>query len=220
MKSGNKSPKEGDLRVWHMANPPSEPFLRSVDSLEEACKVLTLLADRDLSLGAIVSHNAQGLQVYEAREWVEWESFDGDDILTLMREGKVTEVSDIHRELQMCLEQMRHTSTTFYSMAIRTGNHAFIEFCGLMNAYIDTCYEAAKDDLDFRYSNTHTGRRMPGHKVEYILEKLECIYGLNILEQGSRNARVEGEVRGAERGGGAAEEDVEEGRLGPGSEDR
>ncbi len=43
-----ESPTEGDLKVWHIPQVPGEPFYVPVSSLEEATKVLGVLADYDL----------------------------------------------------------------------------------------------------------------------------------------------------------------------------
>ena len=84
-------------------------------------------------------------------------------------------------ELQECIKQMHKASDTFYSLAVHAGNHAFIEFTGLINEYIQLCEKAAADGVDFRMASTHTGERIAGHNVRYIREKLECIYGLDLL---------------------------------------
>lgn len=80
---GSKSEKsvttaEGTLRVWHVANPPRKPFALVVGSLEEAKRLLDTLANYDLYLGDMIDYNAQGVEVFENGEWLEWESADGD----------------------------------------------------------------------------------------------------------------------------------------------
>ena len=86
---------------------------------------------------------------------------------------------EIIEELEKCIYKMSNTSNFFYSMAIHCNNHAFVEFCGLMNKYIDLCRSALKGNSDFRYLNIHgdNGLPMAGHDVEYLGEKLACIYG-------------------------------------------
>lgn len=95
---------------------------------------------------------------------------------------------DLQKELDECVRAMRRAASHFYSEAVRTGNHAFIEFTGLMSAYTDVCEAEAKKGMDFRFASKHTEQRMPGHKVAYIREKLDCIYGLDQLDA----ARAEG----------------------------
>ena len=82
-------------------------------------------------------------------------------------------------EIEKCIHRMSNTSNIFYSMAIHCHNHAFIEFCGLMNKYIDMCRSALRNGQDFRNLNIHGSEGLPmaGHDVEYLGEKLACIYG-------------------------------------------
>lgn len=79
---------------------------------------------------------------------------------------------------EQVLALMRQASTAFYQRAINIGNHAFIEFTGLMNEYIKCCAEAAAQGIDFRECNTHSGKAlpMPDYSMAYINEKLECIF--------------------------------------------
>jgi len=77
--------KEGDLRVWHIPNPPKKPYRVSVKSLVEAKQVLDTLAFYDLYLGDdLVFANVQGLEVFEGEEWVEWHNEDGYDFREIM----------------------------------------------------------------------------------------------------------------------------------------
>lgn len=77
---------------------------------------------------------------------------------------------------------MRNASDMFYGMAIRAGCHAFIEFTGLMNEYIKLCESADAAGIDWVHTNVHGSTRLPfqTHHVEYLSEKLECIYGRSI----------------------------------------
>lgn len=86
-------------------------------------------------------------------------------------------------ELKACLDKMGEVSNAFYRGAIRSENHAFIEFTGLINEYIKICSAAARRGQDFRESSTHTGQRMEiaSFQLDYIREKLECIYGIDVL---------------------------------------
>ena len=42
------SPKEGDLRVWHIPQVPMKPFFVAVASIEEGKRICEILADYDL----------------------------------------------------------------------------------------------------------------------------------------------------------------------------
>ena len=76
------------------------------------------------------------------------------------------------------IRRMRVVSTQFYSQAVLIGNHPFIEFCGLMNEYINNCQRANDQGIDFTQCNTHTGIDLPipQFSINYINEKLECIF--------------------------------------------
>ena len=82
-------------------------------------------------------------------------------------------------ELRDCIKKMQNVSDAFYQGAINTGNHAFIEFCGLMNEYIKVCYDALNEGIDFTMANKHTGQALPlkMHHSAYLGEKIGCIYG-------------------------------------------
>lgn len=84
------------------------------------------------------------------------------------------------KERDICLAKMRNASDAFYSAAVGTGNHAFIEFTGLMNEYIKLCYDASEQGVDFMTANIHAGSHLPfkGYHKAYLNEKLECIYGV------------------------------------------
>jgi len=81
-------------------------------------------------------------------------------------------------ERKVAINKMKMASAAFYSAAVQIGNHPFIEFCGLMNEYIKACEEAHKKGIDFSECNAHTGQSLPleSHMVNYINEKLECIF--------------------------------------------
>lgn len=72
----NKSPKEGDLQVWHIPQIPGKPFLVSVSSILEAKLLLNVLVEYDLfqyenNIKPDYS-NSNGLEVFNG-EWLEWE---------------------------------------------------------------------------------------------------------------------------------------------------
>lgn len=86
---------------------------------------------------------------------------------------------DREQELHQICNQMQVVSDNFYQGAIHTGNHAFIEFCGLMNEYIKACRAAINKDIDFTEANIHNGVALPlePYHLDYISEKFNCIYG-------------------------------------------
>lgn len=86
--------------------------------------------------------------------------------------------------LAACIGRMRNVSKAYYAGAVQTGNHAFIEFCGLMNEYIDICTAALARGQDFTMASIHTGEGIPiqSFQAKYLLEKLECIYGASLPE--------------------------------------
>lgn len=83
------------------------------------------------------------------------------------------------KELLGICDKMTAASNDFYVAATRTGNHAFIEFTGLMNEYIKICREAAHTGVDFTQASTHTRMAIPiqSHQAFYLAEKLNCILG-------------------------------------------
>lgn len=76
------------------------------------------------------------------------------------------------------LKLMRSASDNFYRAAVGTDNHAFIEFTGLLNEYIQACEMALANGQDFRHANKHTGEPLPlaPHMLDYLNEKLGCIF--------------------------------------------
>lgn len=81
------------------------------------------------------------------------------------------------------LDRMRHASSVFYALAAQAGCHGFLEFTGLMNEYIKVCEEAEARGAPWLHANVHSGKHLqlePYH-VEYLREKLECIYGEALL---------------------------------------
>ena len=82
-------------------------------------------------------------------------------------------------ELKICLRKMQEASHAFYAAAQATGNHAFIEWTGLQNEYINMCSCALEKGIDFTTANAHSGRALPVEpfQAKYIAEKLHCIYG-------------------------------------------
>ncbi|WP_413460627.1 hypothetical protein [Herbaspirillum huttiense] len=89
-------------------------------------------------------------------------------------------------ERVIAIESMRQAAGAFYRAAIGIGNHPFIEFAGLMTEYISACQAAHLRGIDFSQCNTHTGIHLPlaAHQVDYLNEKLECIFtGRSVISQ-------------------------------------
>jgi hypothetical protein len=86
-------------------------------------------------------------------------------------------------ELQLLTERMGRVAENVYWLFFRAGMgsevHAFIEFCGVLNKYVQICRRCALDGIDFTQFNTHTGQALPVevHDMEYLGEKLRCIFG-------------------------------------------
>jgi hypothetical protein len=76
------------------------------------------------------------------------------------------------------LKLMRAASDNFFRAAVQTDNHAFIEFTGLLNEYVQACEMALANGQDFRHANKHTGEPLPvaPHMLDYLNEKLGCIF--------------------------------------------
>ena len=93
-------------------------------------------------------------------------------------------------DLELCLSKMQETANKFYSGAVYTHNHTFIEFTGLINEYIKICLSAAKNGIDFTQANTHTGVGLPvkDYELKYLAEKLNCIFG-PILQNADKKIR-------------------------------
>lgn len=68
--------KAGDLRVWWVPQVPLKSFLVPVSSVEEAAKVMNVLADYDIFQfeNKVKGDycNAGGLQVFDDGEWMDW----------------------------------------------------------------------------------------------------------------------------------------------------
>ena len=82
-------------------------------------------------------------------------------------------------ERELALHRMQETVNRFYSAAIQIGNHPFIEFTGVMTAYVKSCQRAHEAGVDFSECNRHAGRELPieAFEVDYLVEKLDCIFG-------------------------------------------
>lgn len=100
----------------------------------------------------------------------------------------MSEVVYSEEERAEMLRKMKQASSAFYGMAVQTGCHPFIEFTGLMNEYIKICEEAQAQGIDFTQTTAHQSGRdklpMKSYHVAYLGEKLGCIYGPSIGENG------------------------------------
>lgn len=89
-------------------------------------------------------------------------------------------------ERMLALERMRQASNGFYGAAVRTGVHTFIEFTGLINEFIVLCEAAeAAGNVSWLMSSTHlpdNALPLEEHHVDYLAEKLDCIYGPGLRE--------------------------------------
>ncbi len=85
------------------------------------------------------------------------------------------------------LQAMHALVEGFYAAATRIGNHPFLEFTGVMKAYVQSCERAHAAGVDFTECNQHAGQQLPmeGFEIDYLNEKLNCIFGgrLVALEQ-------------------------------------
>lgn len=81
------------------------------------------------------------------------------------------------------LQEMQAAADAFYAAAIKIGVHPWIEWTGLLNEYIKVCREAHRSGIDFANCNKHMGVLLPmrGHQLDYINEKLECIFSGQVM---------------------------------------
>jgi hypothetical protein len=82
-------------------------------------------------------------------------------------------------ELNSIVVRMQRVANSVYLLLQSCNVHAFIEFNGLMQKYVDLCRRAAAEGVDFTMFNTHTGTsfEVRDHDVEYMAEKFDCIFG-------------------------------------------
>lgn len=96
-----------------------------------------------------------------------------------------TMTPETKEELQASITKMQQVTSAFYADAIHTGNHAFIEFCGLMGEYIKICQITLDQGIDFTKANIHCGQKLVfmEYNKKYLKEKLECIYGTSLAKE-------------------------------------
>jgi len=93
-------------------------------------------------------------------------------------------------ERTQALAGMDQLVNNFYAHAVRMRVHPFIEFAGVMRAYVNSCERAHADGIDFSECNAHAGSELPmeSFEVDYLNEKLNCIFGGRIAAQTSAEA--------------------------------
>jgi hypothetical protein len=86
-------------------------------------------------------------------------------------------------EREIAIKKMDAIVDDFYRQAIGVNNHPFIEFAGIMQAYIKTCRRAHEAGIDFTECNRHSGNPLPmeGFEIPYLNEKLNCIFDGRII---------------------------------------
>jgi len=90
---------------------------------------------------------------------------------------------EVVRHKPEIIQTLRSLNEQFYWMCFvaKVGSeaHAFIEFNGLMGKYVDLLDAAAKQGIDPKLINEHSGVALPceGHDMAYLGEKLRCIFG-------------------------------------------
>lgn len=97
------------------------------------------------------------------------------------------------KERETALISMQALSSCFYYHATRIGVHPFLEFNGLLVEYIKICQEAHDNGIDFTECSKHSGRHLPmdGHQINYINEKLECIFeGQSVMVDGDQRSHI------------------------------
>lgn len=91
----------------------------------------------------------------------------------------ITDASYSKEELQAITLKMREVANVVYRLLQSCEVHAFIEFNGMMQKYVDLCSRAAEAGVDFTMFNTHNDKSFTVHEhdVEYLAEKFDCIFG-------------------------------------------
>ncbi len=81
------------------------------------------------------------------------------------------------------IDKLRALNERFYWDCFKQGvgseAHSFIEFNGLMNAYIQYMEKAVAAGIELQTLNAHGGVavQVEGHTIQYLAEKLDCILG-------------------------------------------
>lgn len=86
-------------------------------------------------------------------------------------------------ELEDLAKKMRAVANATYALFFSAGMggecHAFLEFNGLIQKYVDIASRAAQQGIDFTQANVHNSKALPveDHDLAYLAEKLRCIFG-------------------------------------------
>lgn len=82
-------------------------------------------------------------------------------------------------EEAIILKHMKTVSGHFYTSAVIIQCHAFIEFTGLMNEYINICQNAHQSGQRFMFANKHSEEPLSirPHQIKYLADKFDCIFG-------------------------------------------
>lgn len=82
-------------------------------------------------------------------------------------------------ERVQALAGMDQLVNAFYAHAQRLHVHPFLEFAGVMRAYVKSCERAHAAGVDFSECNAHAGQQLPmeSFEIRYLDEKLNCIFG-------------------------------------------
>ena len=56
--------------------------------------------------------------------------------------------------------------------------HAFLEWCGVMSEHLNICEDMVRKGIPGFSRNRHTGEtpEIPGYRLDYMAEKMECIF--------------------------------------------
>ena len=86
-------------------------------------------------------------------------------------------------ERAKAIEKMDSAVGAFYVQAVSIGNHPFIEFAGVLKAYVNSCRRAHYAGIDFSECSAHSGSELPieSFDIDYLNEKLNCIFGGRIV---------------------------------------
>jgi N-acetyl-anhydromuramyl-L-alanine amidase AmpD len=106
------------------------------------------------------------------------------DPYTYSKEDLQKIASDMHKVAEA-------TYWLFFIQGMGSNCHAFLEFNGLIAKYVDIARKAADAGIDFTQANIHNKTPLPveTHDLEYLAEKLECIFG-PILESNPEAKRA------------------------------
>lgn len=76
-------------------------------------------------------------------------------------------------EREAMLAKMHRAKEGFYFMAVQVGDHAFVEFAGMIGEYIKLCEALHKKGFDF----AELAQVSKPYHAHYVGEKIGCIYG-------------------------------------------